>query len=280
MRIRQIISIILAVGLLTVLTQVGGLVLLACIPIYKWVKPKISQIYYRRGFMFLIYALLYGFVSFVIVPPLAESCGRVPMPYNDDSPFVRPHNFVTVLANRHYVTPTMKRITEGVAAKIAERFKDNISMRYLDACFPFWDGFPLLPHQTHNDGKKLDIAFYYTQAIDNQPISDSPSWLGYGVCEEPKAGEENRPEFCSDKGEWQYNFMQRHIIPQHRKSDFRFDAKKTTEMVRLFATDSHVRIILIEPHLKARLGFQTNTKIRIPPCDAVRHDDHIHVVVD
>jgi hypothetical protein len=280
MKIRRILSIIFATVLLTLLTQVGGLVLLACIPFYNWVKPKIKQKYYRRGVIVLVFALLYGFVSFVIVPPLAENFGRVPMPYNDDSPLVKPHNFITVLANRHYVTPSMREITEGVAEKVAERFKDSVSMRYLDACFPFWDGFPLVPHLSHNDGRKLDIAFYYTQTIDNQPISDSPSWLGYGVCEEPRAGEENQPEFCREKGEWQYSFMRRYIIPQNWKSDFRFDAKKTAEMLRLFTANSRVRFVLIEPHLKTRLGFQTNNKIRIPPCNAVRHDDHIHVVVD
>jgi hypothetical protein len=280
MKIRRILSIIFATVLLTLLTQVGGLVLLVCIPFYNWVKPKIMQKYYRRGIVVLVYALLYGFVSFVVVPPLAENYGRVPMPYYHDSPFVKPHNFITVLANRHYVTPSMKQITEGVAEKVAERFKDSVSIRYLDAGFPFWDGFPLVPHLTHNDGRKLDIAFYYTQNIDNQPINDSPSWLGYGVSEEPRAGEENQPEFCREKGEWQYSFMRRYIIPQYWKSDFRFDAKKTAEMLRLFTANSRVRFVLIEPHLKTRLGFQTNNKVRIPPCHAVRHDDHIHVVVD
>jgi hypothetical protein len=280
MKIRRIISIIFATVLLTLLTQVGGLVLLACIPFYNWVKPKIVQKYYRNSINILVFALLYSFVSFVIVPPLAENYGRVPMPYNDDSPFLKPHNFITILANRHYVTPSMRQITEGVATKVAERFKDSISMRYLDACFPFWDGFPLVPHLSHNDGRKLDIAFYYTQTIDNQPVSNSPSWLGYGVSEEPKAGEENQPDFCREKGEWQYSFMRRYIIPQYWKPDFRFDAKKTAEMLRLFAANSRVRFVLIEPHLKTRLGFQTNNKIRIPPCHAVRHDDHIHVVVD
>lgn len=280
MKIRRILSNIFAVVLLTFLTQVGGLVLLACIPIFNWIRPQIKHTYLRTGLNCLVFALLYGLVSFLIVPPLAENFGRVPMPYNKDSPLVKPHNFITVLANRHYVTPSMRQITEGVANKVSERFKDSVSMRYLDACFPFWDGFPLIPHLTHNDGRKLDIAFYYTQSIDNQPISDSPSWLGYGVSEEPRAGEENQPDFCREKGEWQYSFMRRYIIPQNWKPDFRFDAKKNAEMVRLFTASSQVRFILIEPHLKARLGFQTNNKVRIPPCNAVRHDDHIHVVVD
>jgi hypothetical protein len=280
MKIRRILSIIFATVLLTFITQIGGLVLMACIPIFNWIKPQIEHNYLRTGVNALLFVLLYGIVSFVVVPPLAAHFGRVPMPYNDDSPFVKPHNFLTVLANRHYVTPSMRENTEGVARKVAERFKDSISMRYLDACFPFWDGFPLVPHLTHNDGRKLDIAFYYAQSIDNQPISNSPSWLGYGVSEEPRAGEENQPDFCREKGEWQYNFMRRYIIPQNWKPDYRFDAKKTAEMVRLFTANSRVRFILIEPHLKARLGFQNNNKVRIPPCHAVRHDDHIHVVVD
>jgi hypothetical protein len=280
MKIRNYISFILAFILLTLLTQVGGLVLLASIPFYKWITINIKQKYYQRALKTLCFCLIYGFVSFIIVPPMAKEFGRVPLPYFDDSSLLKPHNFLMVLANRHYVTPSMKQITEGVSEKICLKYKDSISMRYFDACFPFWDGFPLIPHLTHNDGKKLDIAFYYLQTIDNQPINDTPSWLGYGVSEEPRAGEENQPDFCKEKGEWQYSFMRKYIIPQYRKPDFRFDAQKTTEMIRLFTADNRVRFILIEPHLKTRLGFQKNNKVRIPPCNAVRHDDHIHVVVD
>jgi hypothetical protein len=280
MKIRRYIAIVLAFVFLTFLTQVGGLVLLMCLPIYNWVNRAIVKKYYKLGLKMLAYAVIYSLVTFVIVPPLAQEFGRVPMPYFKDSPFVKPHNFFTVLANRHYVKPSLRQITEGVAQKIAERYKDSIAMRYLDCCFPFWDGFPLAPHLSHNDGRKIDIAFYYTKTIDNQPVSDSPSWLGYGVCEEPRAGEENQPEFCREKGEWQYSFMRKYIIPQYQKPNFKFDADKTTDMLRFFSADNRVRFALIEPHLKTRLGFSKNTKVRIPPCIAVRHDDHIHIIVD
>ena len=31
----------------------------------------------------------------------------------------------------------------------------------LDGNFPFITGFPLLPHLSHDDGEKVDLAFYY-----------------------------------------------------------------------------------------------------------------------
>jgi len=35
--------------------------------------------------------------------------------------------------------------------------------------------------------------------------------------------------------------------------------------------------IFIEPHLKSRLGFANDSKVRFHGCAAVRHDDHIHI---
>ncbi|MFT5619364.1 MAG: hypothetical protein ACI85I_002607, partial [Arenicella sp.] len=35
--------------------------------------------------------------------------------------------------------------------------------------------------------------------------------------------------------------------------------------------------VFIEPHLKTRLGLENYSKIRFHGCQAVRHDDHIHV---
>ena len=280
MKIRQYVSIVSTILLLTLLSQVGGLVFLICLPLFNWINKQLVNKYYRTIGKTLSFSILYGFISFLIVPPIAQHFGRVPMPYQSASVFVKPHNFMTVILNRHYVTPLLRQITEGVAEKVAVKYKDSVALRYLDCCFPFWNGFPLVPHLTHNDGKKIDIAFYYTKTIDNQPVSDSPSWLGYGVSEEPRAGEENQPEFCREKGEWQYSFMRRYLTPQYFKKNFKFDADKTTDMVRLFTSDNRVRFALIEPHLKNRLGFQKNNKVRIPPCIAVRHDDHIHIVSD
>jgi hypothetical protein len=174
--------------------------------------------------------------------------------------------------------PELRAVTEGVAQKMAEK-NDSTVTCYLESGFPFFDGFPLLPHRSHNDGKKIDLAFYYTDAKTKEPTNDRPSWLGYGVSEEPKAGEEDRPSYCAEKGFWQYNFMEKYIVSQRKKRDLPFDAVRTREMVRLFINDNRVQMVLIEPHLKKRLGFENQNKIRLHPCAAVRHDDHLHVAV-
>ena len=74
---------------------------------------------------------------------------------------------------------------------------------------------------------------------------------------------------------WQYNLLQR-IVPQKNKHRFEFDRKRTKRLVNLFAEQEEIGMIFIEPHLKARLGLSTN-KIRFHGCQAVRHDDHMHV---
>ena len=53
-------------------------------------------------------------------------------------------------------------------------------LNYLEANFPFIDKFPLLPHLSHNDGKKLDVSFHYVNAKTGEHTNVVPSWLGYG----------------------------------------------------------------------------------------------------
>ena len=146
---------------------------------------------------------------------------------------------------------------------------------YLDANFPFIDQFPLWPHLSHNDGKKLDLSFQYNESATGQITNDIPSLIGYGICEEPADGEENKPLYCSGKGNWQYNLL-RDIVPQINKLKFTFDDSRTRAIVNSFAAQEALEKIFIEPHLKTRLGL-TSSKIRFHGCQAVRHDDHIHV---
>ncbi|HKK76486.1 MAG TPA: hypothetical protein VJ953_15505 [Saprospiraceae bacterium] len=42
----------------------------------------------------------------------------------------------------------------------------SLRINYLDANFPFWNEFPLLPHLSHDDGKKVDISFLYCYQSD------------------------------------------------------------------------------------------------------------------
>lgn len=148
-------------------------------------------------------------------------------------------------------------------------------VNYLDANFPFINSFPLLPHLSHNDGKKLDITFCYINKKTGNITNNVPSLIGYGISEEPRANEINTANLCAKQGYWQYSFVMR-IIPQRNKLNFTFDSIRTKELVNLFASKSEIGKIFIEPHLKTRLKLTSN-KIKFHGCQAVRHDDHIHV---
>ena len=265
---------------LTIITQIGGLVFLLCFPLFKIINENIGRNIYRFALNFLIFSLIYGIISYWIVPPLATSNGRVPMPFGTDNPNLKPLNFLTVVFNRHYATPTLRQITEGVSKKMADKNPtDSLVVKYLECGFPFFDGFPLYPHLSHNDGKKIDLSLFYVDSETKMLTNERPAWWGYGVSEEPRAGEENWAQECRERGNWQYSFMRNYIVSQNRKSNFIFDARRTRDFMSQFLADNRVNFILIEPHLKTRLGFQNMQKIKIPPCEAVRHDDHIHVAV-
>ena len=149
------------------------------------------------------------------------------------------------------------------------------TVNYLEANFPFINKFPLVPHLSHNDGKKLDLSFCYRDSKTNETTNDCPSFIGYGICEEPRPNEKNTADYCADKGNWQYSFLS-NVISQDSKQDFAFDNDKTKELVTLFAKQSTIGKIFIEPHLKTRLNLASE-KIRFHGCHAVRHDDHIHI---
>ncbi|WP_017734041.1 M74 family metallopeptidase [Nafulsella turpanensis] len=65
-------------------------------------------------------------------------------------------------------------------------------------------------------------------------------------------------------------------MPQGNKANLTFESEQTAALVNLLASSQSVGKIFIEPHLKKRLGFSSE-KIRLHGCQAVRHDDHIHV---
>lgn len=278
-QLRSYFGFILLFALLTLISQIGGLVLLFCLPVFMIINEKFEKRLGRNVLKIITFCSFYTLTTFYAVPPLAKHFGRVRMPYGDENPNLKPHNFFTVLSNRNYVTPELRRVIEGVTHKMVAKYSDSCVISYLECNFPFIDGYKLIPHLSHNDGQKIDLAFQYLDAKTKKQTPDKPSWLGYGVCEEPKAGEENQPEMCYDRGEWQYNFMRYYVIPQRNKSKFIFDAAKTHDLIRFFLADTHVSFVLIEPHLKKRLGFENVTKVRRPPCETVRHDDHIHVAI-
>ena len=113
---------------------------------------------------------------------------------------IRPSTYITVLLNRNYVLP---RLNDELRAT-AKNLPSDIKIRYLDANFPFINGFPLFPHLSHNDGKKIDLSFVYDK--DNKHTTKQKSRTGYGVFEEPTNKEWNQTKHCKKKGHWQYDF--------------------------------------------------------------------------
>jgi hypothetical protein len=110
---------------------------------------------------FLLFAGFYGLLHVVVVPPLAALGGRVPLPCaaEPDRPFAAAHPLFCRL-DRHYVDPRLVVLMTTMSREIAREYPGTITL-YLDGNFPFLNGFPLLPHLSHSDGRKLDIAYYY-----------------------------------------------------------------------------------------------------------------------
>ncbi|QHI35683.1 hypothetical protein IMCC3317_10300 [Kordia antarctica] len=270
LRVFRVLLHILLVILLTILTQVGGLAYL----IYLGLKRRNTILAWKRKVMnFGMFLVIYSILSFVILPVLASTIyNRKALPITNTA--LKPLRMYTYLMNRHYVHEDLYAVLLSETATMQEEFPETTTY-YLDASFPLGANFPLLPHWSHNDGRKIDLAFYYTDATTKQNKNGSPSWLGYGVCESPKIGEENMPEFCAEKGYFQYSFLEK-IVPQHNKGNYVFDRVRTKYLIEKLTASSKIKKIFIEPHLKKRMKL-TSSKIRFHGCHAVRHDDHIHL---
>lgn len=269
----RVVLVLMLAAFFTVISQVGGVVLLVSLLTAPLINKKLKSSWSQFVAKVAAFVLLYLIAVLVIVPPLAKVLGRVSLPWTETEP-VRPANFTTVLLNRNYVRPELKQATFDVARQMNLKYPGTI-INYLEANFPFIDGFPLLPHLSHSDGKKLDLSFHYLDKATGKITNEVPSWIGYGVCEGPRDGEYDRPAECEHKGYWQYSLMSR-TLPQEKKEVFPFDAQRTRDLVNYFAAHKSIGVILIEPHLRTRLNL-TSPKMRLHGCNAVRHDDHVHV---
>lgn len=219
------------------------------------------------------FVLFYLIATFWLVPPVAKLFGRVPLPGSRNLT-LKPLNNLTRLMNRHYVRPELKQAALNIARKVNAKYPGTV-LNYLDAGFPLFNGFPLLPHLSHNDGRKLDLSFFYKNTYDHLPSNHAPSFIGYGVAEEPLAGEPNTARLCNQKGYKYYDLLTR-MTPNWNADRFIFDASRTAELVRVCTQEPAISAVFIEPHLKQRLKL-TSTKIRFHGCRAVRHDDHLHI---
>jgi len=247
--------------LLTVLTQIGGVVYLLAV----W----LTRGFLRRTFAFLGLYLV-ATIGAVFVAPVF---GREALPcFERDG--LAPRSLIYCAMNRQYVSPELHLLTRRLAEHVAGKHPGSIT-QYLDAGFPFAEGFPLLPHLSHDDGRKLDLAFYY-QADGYRP-GETPSPIGYWGFLEPHADD---PATCRQKDRltlrWDMTWFQGLV-----RDDLTLDAGRTGTMLRWLSDEAvkgGVEKILLEPHLRARFALPPSV-VRFQGCRAARHDDHVHVQV-
>ena len=255
------------VFVLTVFTQVGGLIYL----IYKPIGVRIQRTFQgpKKYLRFAVFLCLYLIMAQWMTPVIARKLGRTPLPLSNDK--LRPASTFIWLANRHYVKPELLDLLEDTSNDLPS----NVSIVYLDANFPFIDGFPLFGHLSHNDGEKVDLAFIYSNA-DGIFLNGGKSLSGYGIAEGPQGKEVDQPTLCEERGHWQYSLPTRFTLMERYKN-YHFDNKANRALLRKLASDQRIGKIFIEPHLRDRLNLNQYSKIRFHGCHAVRHDDHIHI---
>lgn len=231
---------------LTILTQIGGL---------AWI---VSCRFRRR---FVIFVGVYATLS-VMAAWVAPNFGRVALSCFDDGP-LQVQSWVYCGLNRNYVSPDMASVLAGTAETMAQRYPGTVT-QVLDANFPFLDGFPLLPHLSHDDGDKADIAFYYQDESGYLP-GKTRSPIGYFAFEQG-------PTNCPDRWptlRWNFEAVQPLL------ADFDLEPQRTRTVLRLLSDNSSVGKIFVEPHMVQLLAY-SHAKIRFQGCRAARHDDHIH----
>ena len=261
-KLLYIVGLLLLFLFLTGLTQIGGVVLLLSLFISRKIKKKIK---FKTSLIFLCTYLLF---TFMVVPLLAPIFGREKIKHSST---ISATNYMTVILNRNYVRPEMNEFLN----QTAERLEDSkIEIKYLDANFPFIDKFPLPPHLSHNDGKKLDISLIY---LDHRGkiTSKKKSMSGYGVFEGPKNHEKDKISFCKNNGYFQYDYP-KYMTFGRINNELTFSEIGTKELINAILKNKSLSKLFIEPHLKQRLQLK-DSRIRYHGCGSVRHDDHIHI---
>lgn len=264
MKYLSIVLHILLIAILTIVTQIGGIIWGLSLMINPG-KVNLN----RRLFQFLAFCTLYLIFTFLLVPSIAPFCGRSALPMTKYGTLA-PHTYMTVLLNRHYVTPQLRGELEHISRAFS-RTNPNLKVVYLDANFPFINGFPLLPHLSHDDGKKVDLSFIYSK--NGKPTNLKPARSGYGYYTPPQDQETDQINQCISRGYWQYDFP-KYLTIGSRK-DLSFAPSETYQLLELILKRKLTQKVFLEPHIKHRLKIH-HPKLRYHGCQSVRHDDHIH----
>jgi hypothetical protein len=199
--------------------------------------------------------------------PKPNPAGLVTLTCGKTGP-IAPTGLVHCLRGRNYVTPPARAALINAAARIEAQFPGS-RLLYMEASWASGKK-PMPPHLSHGDGRQIDLAMFY-QDRAGKPLTGPPTLdpNGYGAYEPP------RTEAARACAHGERGWFERPDPPKSR--NWRLDEARTRLLIRTLAGDPRVRRIFVEPHLKARLGFAANGKVRFAGCGAARHDDHIHV---
>lgn len=232
---------------LTIISQVGGVAWLVAL------RFKNRAVAFAAAYLALSMSALW----------IAPMMGREPLPCRSDGVLQMQSKLYCAL-NRQYVVPELKSVLNDYAVQMESDFPGTVT-RVLDANFPYFSGFPLLPHLSHADGRKVDLAFYY-EGDEGYLAGTARSPVGYFAFEEG-------PTTCPDNAltlRWNLSWLQG-LWP-----DYRPEASRMSAALQWLGADDRVGKVFIEPHLRERFGAESS-KVRFQGCRAARHDDHIHV---
>jgi hypothetical protein len=249
---------------LTVLTQIGGVVLL-----FAWVAGRLLVRHGRVLATTALFLAAYAVLTIAVVPPVAALGGRVPLPCGSEAGQRLRVPLLLCALNRHYVDARLAGFADALATDVDRQFPGTTTVA-LDGNFPFFDGFPLLPHLSHDDGQKLDIAFYYA-GPDGYAGGALRSPIGYWAFETPPAGDECPDVWLTlrwDMAALQPLFPSLTLEPQRTRAalEWLFEQGPAFGLERVF----------LEPYLAERLGV-ASPLLGFQGCRAARHDDHIHL---
>ncbi|WVT73393.1 hypothetical protein QM996_18250 [Sinorhizobium chiapasense] len=260
---------IAVVVLLTLLTQIGGLVWLVALGLTRRRRAGIS--------VFLALFLGLYAAGSALTYAVAPIFGRVPLPcFDDGTSRLRMQSPLFCVLNRQYVVPELKEAAFALSRHMSQAFPGTTTLA-LDANFPFFNGFPLFPHLSHSDGRKLDIAFFYRDAVGGYLDKATRSPIGYFAFEQPRPGSilpcRDREDLLTLR--WDLDFL------QSLWRSLSLEEGRTGEALRWLSGEGSsfgIEKIFVEPHLAQRLGVEAES-IRFQGCRAARHDDHIHMQV-
>lgn len=234
----------------TLLTQIGGL---------AW---ALSLSFRRRVLVFPLAYLALTLAAHFLAPVIS---GREALPCFASGP-LRLQSPLYCALNRNYADPQLIEVAEDLAAYMDQRFPGT-NTQVLDAGFPFLDGFPLLPHLSHKDGRKLDLAYWYDNGDGYQPgLTRSP--IGYFAFQPG-------PTHCPQRWltlRWDLGWLQP-LFPAYA-----LDRPRMVEALTWLSKEGRVSRIFIEPHLRQSLGV-SGPNFGFQGCRAARHDDHINIQI-